>query len=257
MKMMATVVNPQPDDHEVFVSMSWLGRLDPELDDHLKKSLGFKEFILQKFEKTYTENFEGEAEEEKDASFFVGLAQAYLLIFQGTQTFPELRQDAQVQEKLNKDYPTFLNVISDDTFPLTDRIPMASIFSVLLPEHKTELIASLLKPYDGQVNTLLAEPELQTEDNPTLTLGLLLFPEQSDQIKQLMRPQETSMAEQWEVLSKKPKHQSELEDYFVQAFILSLLTAEKVTVSPDGQLKFELKPALASAPNPLPERPLI
>lgn len=256
MKMMATVVNPQPDDHEVFMSMSWLGRLDPEINENLKNSLGFKEYILQKFETTYQESFEREEKDEQDPNFFIGLAQVYILLFQGVQTFPELSHDAQVQEKLRKDYPTFLEVIGDTTVPLVDRIPMASIFSVLLPEHKTELIAALLEPYEGQVTKLLSEPDLQTGDNPTPALGLLLFPQEADQIKRLLRPQEAALAEEWEVTSKKQKHQSELEDYFNQAFILSLLTAEKVTVSPEGLLEFELKPAPASAPNPLPERPL-
>lgn len=257
MKMKATVINPQPDDHEAFTSMTWLGRLDPEIDERLKASPGFKEFILEKFEKAHEESLDLEGDYERNDAFYIRLAGAYMWIFQGIQTFPELRQDPLVQEKLSQDYSNFLNIVGDTDVPLADRVPLATIFSMVMPEHRSELRASLLKPYDGQVENLLADIDLSGDEMQIIAfMGIILLPEVADQLKEKMRPQEPAMVEAWEAKSKKRKHLAEMDGFFGSALILTVLSAEKVTVSPNGQLIFELKSVPAAPPAPLPERPL-
>lgn len=254
MRMMTSVVNPQPDDHELFTKLAWVSSLDLEIKENLKQSHGFREYILTEFATAYQQVVEWDNFGGINSDYYIALAQAYAVLFEGMQVFPDLREDTQTQEKLQADYPGILKAVSDPKITFDYKIPAVTIISTLLPEHKTELITTLLQPYDGNVEQYLADLPLEEADAVALTFGIILFPQQADQIKQLARPFEPALAQQWETSSKKQKTNLELGEYFSGALLLSLLATEKVSLSPEGQLKFELKPAPEAPPAPLPAR---
>lgn len=238
---------PDEYDYALFKVVGWIGNLDQDIGEGLRAVAELKKVMWETFKSAY--NSQGD----------LSLAQfeTYILLVNAIQVFPELRQETRVQKLLAKAYPEVKWVIAESTIPLADRNVVAGIFSLLLPEHREELAAEFLKPFDGQPDRLFSDPEIQRLPIQDYIVLLFLFPELHDQIVSRVRPKMEELENEWKVVTKKRgKTTEELLEYFELAFILTMLTSEKVTISSEGKILFELKLPAITPPIPLPERPL-
>lgn len=265
LRMAVHIENPDEDNFRALMHASWVGGLDQELAEQLRKIPGFKEYLLGEFQSGYEIAADPVAYnparqmdfEKQNPAFFKQLFSWYGNLILAIQTFPELKDQRDIQKNLQRDYLYCLRILNNPDVPLVEKILDSVAFFVLLPEQRAELLTALLRPFDGQPELLIAN--LQTTDffGDEMMSLLLLFPQQHGQVMGMFESKKSELKSEWQTISrKKGKTTSEMENYFGQALLLAAMTAAKVTVSSEGKFLFELKPTSTAKPTPLPARPL-